>query len=465
MTEIQYVGEQLLPGQIGHFFIILSFCAAFFTSLAYYFAAKNEESSDFKSWRSLGRYGFIVHGISTFLVIGLIFYIMVNHMYEYRYAWEHVSDDLDLKYILSAFWEGQEGSLLLWMFWHVILGFVAIRICNKWEAPVLSVVALVQLIMGVMLLGVHVELGSYAYKFGSNPFVLLRDTMDIPLFQNAEYLSLVTGEGLNPLLQNIWNTIHPPIIFLGFASLTLPFAYAVAALWNGKHKECMNEVLKWSLFSGGILGSGILMGSAWAYVALSFGGYWAWDPVENASLVPWLMLIGGLHTNYIARATSRSVGSTYLFYIFAFVLILYSTFLTRSGVLGDTSAHAFTEMGLEWQLVGLVMSFLILGLYSYFRNRSSLPKHEKEESIYSREFWMFIGSLVLLFSTVLISGATSLPVFNSIVSYFNPDFVGRVINDPVPHYNKYQLWIGVFISFLSGFALFMRYRFSILQQS
>jgi len=141
MTEIQYVGEHLLPGQIGHFFIILGFTAAFFSAIAYLMASRKEDTSDYSSWLTLGKWGFIVHGSSTFLVIGIIFYVMVNHMYEYRYAWEHVSDDLDLKYILSAFWEGQEGSLLLWMFWHIVLGFVAMRIAKTWEAPVLAVVA------------------------------------------------------------------------------------------------------------------------------------------------------------------------------------------------------------------------------------------------------------------------------------------------------------------------------------
>ncbi|MBK6479248.1 MAG: cytochrome c biogenesis protein CcsA [Saprospiraceae bacterium] len=99
------------------------------------------------------------------------------------------------------------------------------------------------------------------------------------------------------------------------------------------------------------------MGGAWAYEALSFGGYWAWDPVENMSLVPWIMLVAGLHTNMIARATHRAIGTTYLYYLLAFILVLYSTYLTRSGVLGDSSVHAFTDMGLEWQLVSMAVVF------------------------------------------------------------------------------------------------------------
>lgn len=457
MEEVQYIGEHLLPGKIGHFLIIFGFVAAFLSAISYYYATQNRDTSEYSSWRKIGRWSFILHGLSYLSVIGLIFYMMMNYMYEYKYVLEHVSDDLDFKYILSAFWEGQEGSFLLWLFWHIILGFIVIKNASKWEAPVLCILALIQLVIATMLLGVHIEIGDFVYRMGSNPMVLLRDTMNIPLFQNAEYVSLLQGNGLNPLLQNYWMTIHPPTLFLGFASVAMPFCFTIAGLWTEDHKGAMKSVLSWSLFSSGILGSGILMGGAWAYVALTFGGYWAWDPVENASLVPWLMLIGGLHTNYIAVNTDRSVKATYLFYIFSFVLILYSTFLTRSGVLGDTSAHAFTEMGLEWQLVGLVMIFLLLGLVVYFAKAKTIIEKKKEESIYSREFWLFIGSLVLFFSSAIITASTSLPVFNSVATYFNENYIGKVINDPIPHYNKYQLWIAVFISIISAVTLFMRY--------
>ncbi|HHS95019.1 MAG TPA: cytochrome c assembly protein, partial [Phaeodactylibacter sp.] len=198
---------------------------------------------------------------------------------------------------------------------------------------------------------------------------------------------------------------------------------------------------------------------AWAYEALSFGGYWAWDPVENMSLVPWLVLIAGLHTNLVANSTGYSIRSTYLFYLLTFVMIVYSTFLTRSGILGDTSVHAFTEMGLETQLIAFIFTFTGIGLFLFFKNRKSIPAPQKEESIASREFWMFIGSLVLLFSATLITLSTSLPVYNKLYQIFiDPLYQGGVINDPVAHHNKYQLWIGVFIALLSGTSQFLRFR-------
>ncbi|MEM6699588.1 MAG: cytochrome c biogenesis protein CcsA, partial [Bacteroidota bacterium] len=455
MSEIQYIGEHLLPGKIGQLAVLLTFVAGLLAAVSYFFATQKRETTEAKSWTKLGRTSFLLHGFGVFAVIGVIFYIMLNQYYEYNYVWSHVSDDLPFRYIFSAFWEGQEGSFLLWMFWHVILGIVLITIGKKWEAPTLSVLALIQVFIGSMLLGLYI---TDDLKIGSNPLLLLRDTMDIPIFNNADYLRLVEGKGLNALLQNYWMTIHPPTLFLGFASTSIPFCYAIAGLWTGEHKAWLKPAMRWALFSAGILGTGILMGGAWAYEALNFGGYWAWDPVENASLVPWLILVAGVHTNLIANATGYSIRTTYIFYILTFFFILFSTFLTRSGILGETSVHAFTEMGLEWQLIAFMSFFLMLGIVMLFVKNKEIPSIKKEEAVASREFWMFIGTLVLLFSSILITGSTSLPIYNKIMQFFDPIFEGVVINDPVPHYNKYQLWIAVFIGFLSGLAQYLRYR-------
>jgi len=455
MNEIQYIGEHLWPGRLGQWAIFLAFSSGLFAALSYFFATNRRALPEAATWRRMGRWGFALHGLSVFAVMGLLFYLLVNHYYEYHYVWSHVSDELPFRYIFSAFWEGQEGSFLLWMFWHVVLGGVLLWRAGRWEAPVLAVLSLVQVFLLTMILGVY--LGG-DFRIGSSPFVLLRDVMDIPLFNNAEYVSLIQGNGLNPLLQNYWMTIHPPTLFLGFASTVVPYAYAVAALWLNEPKSWLRPVLPWALFSGAILGTGILMGGAWAYEALSFGGYWAWDPVENSSLVPWLLLIAGIHANLIARHTGYSIKSTLWLYLLTFVFINYSTFLTRSGVLGDTSVHAFTEMGLESQLLLYLFAFLLLPIGLMVWRNKAIPAPRKEESIASREFWMFIGALVLLFSAGMITASTSLPVYNKIVQLFDPAYEGLTITEPIEHYNKYQLWIAVFIGLLSGAAQFLRYR-------
>lgn len=458
MDTIQYIGEHLWPGRLGHFAIILSFVTAFLAALAFFFGTQRRALPEASRWKNIGRAAFGVHGISVFAIIGLIFYVMVNRYYEYQYAQNHVSDDLPFRYIFSAFWEGQEGSFLLWMFWNVVLGVVLMLTARKWESPVLSVLSLVQVFLMSMILGVYVGFGDDPARIGSNPMMLLRDVMDAPIFSSPDYVELISGTGLNPLLQNYWMTIHPPTLFLGFASTAVPFCFAIAGLWMKEHRDWLRPALRWALFSSAILGLGILMGAAWAYEALTFGGYWAWDPVENMSLVPWLVMVAGIHTNLIAKATGYSIRSTYVFYLLSFVLILYSSFMTRSGILGETSAHAFTEMGLEWQLVALNLAFLGLGAAMFAWRYKSIPSPQKEEGTPSKEFWMFIGTLVLLFSALLITGSTSLPVFNKIYRVFDPTFKGFTVTDQLEHHNKYQLWIGVFIGLLSGLAQYLRFK-------
>ncbi len=454
MEDIQYLGENLWPGRIGHAGIILAFTAALSGAISYFFAVQKAALPEEATWRRMGRFSFLAHGIGVFTVIGAIFYAMIEQRYEYQYVWAHVSDDLPMKYIFSAFWEGQEGSFLLWMFWHVVLGFLLMFSTGKWEAPVLAVLLAIEWCIACMILGVYFG----DLKIGTNPTLLLRDTMEAPIFANADYLQLIKGNGLNPLLQNWWMTIHPPTLFLGFASTAVPFAFVVAGLWKKDYQGWLKPALPWALFSGMILGTGILMGGAWAYEALSFGGYWAWDPVENLSLVPWLLLVAGVHTNLVARSTGYSVRSTMLFYLLTFSLILYSTFMTRSGILGESSVHSFTEMGLGWQLTTFVLLFFLGSLALWLVHYRRIQEPKPEESMTSKEFWIFFGSLILAFSALLITFSTSLPVFNKIIQYFNPAFQGRVITDPVAHYNNSQLYIGIAMGLFSGGVQFLRWR-------
>ena len=218
-------------------------------------------------------------------------------------------------------------------------------------------VCLAQLMLSSMLFGVY--LGDI--KIGSSPFVLLREAMQGPIFQQADYLKFITdGNGLNPLLQNPWMVIHPPVLFLGFASTLVPFAYAMGGMATRQYGEWVRPALPWTLFATAMLGTGIVMGAAWAYESLNFGGYWAWDPVENASLIPWLCLVGGLHLMHTWLKRKQSLPSAIILIILSFVLVLYATFLTRSGILGDSSVHAFTDLGMSGQLLVFLFAFLPL---------------------------------------------------------------------------------------------------------
>ncbi len=474
MDKIAYIGEFLLPRQIGHFAIVLGFISAALAAIAYFFATQNDIHKNptlEKSWQRIGRIAFGVHAASIVTMISCVFYVMITKRLEYFYAHSHVDMDLPFRYVFAAFWEGQEGSFMLWIFWHVVLaGIVLVRSLTSkttsvWESPVLTIVCAVQVFLTSMILGLHLGVGEYVIKWGSNPMLLLRETMDAPIFTDANYIEKIrpTAKGLNPLLQNYWMTIHPPTLFLGFASTVMPFAFAMAAIWTRRYTEWLHVVTPWSLFAAAILGTGILMGGAWAYEALNFNGYWAWDPVENMSLVPWLTLVAGIHTQFVARATGHSIRATVGFYFVTFLLILYATFLTRSGILGNTSVHAFTEMGLEWQLVILQLFFLVLAVWQFAKHYRHIPAPEKEESLVSREFWMFIGSLVLLMSVVLIAFTTSIPVYSKVWKFIGDTFHFKTADftapvDAVASYNKTQVWIGIFIGLLSGVAQYFRFK-------
>jgi cytochrome c-type biogenesis protein CcmF len=261
------------------------------------------------------------------------------------------------------------------------------------------------------------------------------------------------GTGLNQLLQNYWMVIHPPVLFLGFASTLVPFSYAIAGLWKKDFGGWTKAAVPWTLFSVAILGLGIMMGAAWAYESLTFGGFWAWDPVENASLVPWLIMVGGLHTLIIYNSTGHSLRATYFFFILSFILILYSTYLTRSGDLQDTSVHAFVTAGINWQLRIFVLMFLLPSLAVFILRYKKIPFIVKEESSYSREFWMFIGSLVLFLSALFIIVFTSLPVINKIL---NTNFT--IGEDAEFFYNRIQIFVAILLGVLTAVTQYLKYR-------
>jgi cytochrome c-type biogenesis protein CcmF len=459
---MKYIGENLIPGQLGHLFIILSMISAGISTLSYFFASREQESATSIDWRKLGRISFFIQAVSIVAIFSLLFFIIQNHLFEYHYAWKHSSRSLEFKYLLACFWEGQEGSFLLWSLCQSTLGLLLIRKAGKWESPVMTTVSFAQFALSTMVMGLYIA----GWKMGSNPFILLRDSgvldnapalhlnFDITQPIRPDYLSSIKdGNDLNPLLQNYWMVIHPPVLFMGFASTLIPFAYAIAGLWTKQYGDWTKPALPWSLFSTAVLGVGIMMGGMWAYESLSFGGYWAWDPVENASLVPWMTGVAGLHTLLIYRATGHSLRATYLFFILTFLFILYSTFLTRSGILGETSVHAFTDLGMNWQLLAFLLVFTLPSLFFFFRSLKKIPTIQKEEEISSREFWMFIGSLVFFLSALVISGQTSLPVFNKIF--------GTTLAPPEDvefSYNSIQLYVALILAVLTAISHYLKYK-------
>lgn len=449
---MKYNGEHLFWGEMGHFFAVLSFVASLVATIAFFKSSRNNLLQEQRSWLKLARAAFFIETICVFGIFLTLYYIISNHYYEYYYAWNHSSRSLETKYLFASFWEGQEGSFMLWNIWHCVLGWILIWRSKKWEAPVMMVISFAQVCLATMLLGIYF----FGAKVGSNPFALLRNELDAPiLFNNPDYLQfpkIHEGNDLNALLQNYWMVIHPPILFLGFASTIVPFAYAIAGLFKNDH-SWTKYAIPWAAFSGAVLSTGIMMGAAWAYESLTFGGYWVWDPVENASLVPWIVMIAGLHTNLVYKSSGYSLKSTYIFYIISFSLVLYSTFLTRSGILGDTSVHAFTEQDMTVQLVCFILIFFVPAMMLFFYRSKKIPSIKKEESNYSREFWMFIGALVLFLSAMIITAKTSIPVYNKIFGTNVAEPEDRVFS-----YNQIQVFIAIIIGVLTAITQYLKYK-------
>jgi len=457
---MHFEGEHLLPGQIGHFFVVLGFVAALISTIAYFTASRKTDIAEKQSWLRFARFAFFTQVASSAIIFATIFYICSHHYFEYMYAYKHASTELESKYLLACIWEGQEGSFLLWAIWNGILGTLII-IKNRdpktsvWEAPVMSVISMAQFFLLMMIIGVYI----FNVRIGSSPFTLTRNEIAGPIFSLPNYLTFIKdGVGLNVLLRNYWMVIHPPVLFLGFASTIVPFAYAYAGIQTKRFGDWVQVALPWALLSALVLGTGIMMGGKWAYESLSFGGYWAWDPVENASLVPWLILVAGLHTMVIYKATGHSLRANYVFAILTFVFVLYATFLTRTGILADTSVHAFTlddtTKKVTYTLLLLFLAaFTLPALTLYFLNYKKIPSIQKEERTDSREFWIFIGSLVLFLASMFIIAKTSAPVYAAIT--------GSKIAPPQQieiSYNKVLLPVTFIIGLLSAITQYFKYK-------
>ncbi|GAB4018145.1 cytochrome c biogenesis protein CcsA [Spirosoma koreense] len=483
-------------GQLGHFFVILSFVTALVATVGYFMSALGRSSSAVEAepveepqlayageasfggkvarkkakpaakapmppakddWRTLARWAFYIHAAAVVGVGATLYYIIYNHYFEYHYAWSHSSLALPVQYMISCFWEGQEGSFLLWLFWDAMLGIVLMRTSgSRWEAPMMTVFALVQAFLASMILGI---IFGDTFKLGSSPFLLLREAIpDNPIFTADPNFVPKDGNGLNPLLQNYWMVIHPPTLFLGFALTMVPFAYCIAGLWRNEPLEWIRPALPWTLIGAMILGVGIIMGGYWAYETLNFGGYWNWDPVENAVYVPWLVMVGALHTMLIAKRSSTGLKTAIILTISTFLLILYSTFLTRSGILGNASVHSFTDLGLSGQLLVYLLAFVAIAVVLAAVKWKHIPSDEQEASVYTKEFWLFMGATILCLAAFQVIATTSIPVYNKILESF-----GKISNlalpaDQIAHYNKFQVWFFAAIALLTGVGQFMWWR-------
>ncbi len=346
------------------------------------------------------------YGLFAFSVTvsaALLALLLYRRDFRIDYVFSYTGLELPTHYQLAAFWAGQKGSFLLWLLFGAWLGLLLQRRAGPQEPTVMALYTLAQ--FGLLLILVR-----------ESPFLMLDRTPE-------------DGRGLNPLLQDDWMVIHPPVMFVGYALAAVPFAFAVAGLLERDTSEWARRAQPWTLAGFLALGAAILLGGYWAYKTLGWGGYWGWDPVENASLIPWLLGGALLHGLYFERARGRFRRLNLVLAALLFLSVLYGTFLTRSGVLADFSVHSFVDLGISGWLVALMGFFLLLGAGSLGLRLGKVPTRPNEDPPVSRGSFLVMGVLVFLGSALVVALGTSAPLLTRALenpAQVGPEFYNRV---------------------------------------
>jgi cytochrome c-type biogenesis protein CcmF len=372
-------------------------------------------------------------GIAGFLAISaaafaLIWSVFAND-FSITYIMEHSNRALPGAYKFSALWSGQEGSLLLWAWLLGIYGFV-LRLTHKKDVKLYAYA-------GTILAGIQVFF-LLVLNFAAPPFALLKGAIPDD------------GNGLNPLLQYPEMVIHPPMLYLGYVGFSVPFCFALGALMMRYPGEKWIKVTRvWTLVTWLFLTAGIFLGMHWAYAVLGWGGYWGWDPVENASFMPWLTGTAFLHS-VMMQEKKGMMKSWNVWLIFStFLLTLLGTLLTRAGLVSSVHAFAQSSIG-TWFMVfmGIVLAVCI---FTFILQHSHLKSEQHMESLVSRESSFLFNNLVLLTACFVILWGTLFPILSEYV-------VGNKVTVGAPFYNRVAIPIGLFLLFLTGVGPLLPWR-------
>ena len=424
MSVSIYNYKEIVMGQ--QYLMLIPLMASVF-SIAYYI-----QSAKRSNFLNYARTFFYLSASSIVVLFAYFLYLILSHRYDYTYVWSYSANNLSTPLLISTAYAGQEGSFFLWCVYTAVIGIFLLRYSRKhnYEAIVMPILQLV-----LVFIALELTLKS--------PFLKVWES-----FQNVPVGFMPKdGRGLNPLLENFWIVIHPPVLFLGFATAVVPFAYAVAGIVKNDYRGWMRYMQPWLVLNVLTLGAGIIIGGYWAYITLGWGGFWGWDPVENSSLVPWLVSVAALHTILIGRKTGGYLKTSLFLSVTSFILVLYSTFLTRSGVLGDTSVHAFVDPGREVYVLLLVFigTFLILGYVPLFKYRASIPSVGVGHNLLSRENALFIGAASLSVLSLFVLVGTSSPIITGLLQ-------GKPTAVDSSYYVTTSLPLGFLIIALIGFA-------------
>lgn len=372
---------------VGNVGIVIAFISALISGILFWRQAYTEKAVK-EGDRNYSIIFYNFHTLGLLVAAFYLFYVIITHQFQYYYVYAHTSLSLPPGYLISAFWAGQEGTFLLWALLTAGAGYILFKKEKELLTATMPFILLNQL------------------------FLLFFLIMETPFF----HLGVIPddGMGLNPILMDPWMVVHPPIVFIGYALLIFPFAYAAAALWKKDWQKGFLRALPWATAGWLFLGAGILIGGAWAYRVLGWGGYWGWDPVENASLIPWLTGTALVHGLIVQKQKGYFIKSNIILAFVTFVLIILATFLTRSGVMSDYSVHAFAETTLTY-LIGLfIAAFMLIGFVLYAWRMRDISSNITSVISLSRGGSFAVTMIILSVAALLVLLGTLSPVLTGL---------------------------------------------------
>jgi cytochrome c-type biogenesis protein CcmF len=375
-----------------------------------------------------GLYGFTaLIGLASALMI----YAFVTHDFTIKYVASVSDTSMETAYKVTSFWGGLDGSLLFWVLVLGLFSTVAIAMNHRRHRDMIGYVVATIMVVQVFFLALLI--------FTKNPF--------------ATYLTTppIDGQGLNPLLQNYWMVIHPPSLYVGFVAATIPFAFAIGALASGRLDDLwLGSVRVWMLICFGFLSLGLILGGRWAYEELGWGGYWAWDPVENAGLMPWFTATAFLHSAIIQEQRGMMKRWNMVLVIITFFLTIFGTFMTRSGIV--QSVHAFGEDNvLALQFVAFLALILVISLGLVVYRSNQLSSKMQLDSFFSREFAFLANNWILLACALVVMFLTMLPTISEA-------FDGSRMSVGIEYFNRIMTPMGLVLLLLAGVAPLLAWR-------
>ncbi len=419
----------------GSFALLLAFVCAAYAIVGGIAAIRTRHPLLIKSARQAGIATCVLIFVATFSLV----YLFFSDSYWVAYVVSHSNHSLSTFYKIAALWSGQEGSLLFWSFLLSIYVFSVLIAYRNKNGELMPYV-------GVVMAGVQIFFLTLN-NFVASPFKVLASAGAngaLDIFTRAD------GNGLNPLLQYPEMVIHPPNLYSGYTGFTIPFAFALGALLaRYPGEKWIHLTRKWTMIAWCFQTVGILLGAHWAYAVLGWGGYWGWDPVENASLLPWLTGTAFLHSVMMQEKRGMmKVWNVWLVFV-TFMLCILGTMLTRSGVV--SSVHAFAQSSIGNWFLGFLILILVVCFAAYVKNRDYLKSENQLDSMISRESSFLFNNLILLVSCVAVLSGTLFPVFSEWLS-------GSRISVGKPFFDKVNIPLGLILLFLTGVGPLLAWR-------